>query len=56
MCGLETAQQVMLKELGIDVTSIDSVSKHRDDYLMDTNSQDLLNYFGLHILMENILS
>ena len=53
--GLETAQQVMLKEQGIDVTSIESISKHRDIILMDTNSQDLLSYFGLHMLMVNIL-
>ena len=31
--GLETAQQVMLKEQGIDVTSIDSFCSHRDKYI-----------------------
>ena len=53
--GLETAQQVMLKEQGIDVFSIVISAETEMIVLMDTNSQDLLDYFGLHVLMVNIL-
>ena len=54
--GLETAQQVMLKEQGIDVSLIQSICSNRQNYTDgDTISQDLLNFFGLQVKIVNIL-
>ena len=60
--GLETAQQVMLKEQGIDVTSIESISKHRDDYTDGHKQSGFVELFwsahvdGKHIVLVSPVS
>jgi hypothetical protein len=43
--GLETAQQVMLNEQGIDISSIDSLCKHRHAYTDGINQSGFVELF-----------
>ena len=60
--GLETAQQVMLNEQGIDATSMDSVCKHRDDYTDGHKQSGFVELFwsahvdGKHIVLVSPVS
>ena len=60
--GLETAQQGMLKEQGIDVTSINSICRHRDDYTDGHQQSGFVDLFwsanvdGKHIVLVSPVS